>query len=77
METPLTGAERAARFRARLKDKGLRRVQMVIPDFSTPEFQAQLKAAGAQLAADLEAGTDPELESLLAFSRAAWAATPD
>lgn len=70
METPLTGAERAARFRARLKDRGLRRVQLVIPDYSAPKFQVQLQAALARLAA---APVSEEEQALVAFADSAWA----
>ena len=51
MNKPLTPHERAARYRAELKARGLRRVQMIVPDLRAPTVQRQLRAACAKLSA--------------------------
>jgi hypothetical protein len=71
----MTDGERQARYRARLKDRGLRRVQIIIPNLWTPAIQARLQAACARLAAADPA--TPEQQALVAFSDAAWADMPD
>ena len=73
MDKPMTGGERAAQYRARLKDRGLRRVQMVIPDLWTPATQARLQAACTKLAAE----STTEQQALIAFSDAAWRDMPE
>jgi hypothetical protein len=69
----MTGGERAAQYRARLKGRGLRRVQMVIPDLWAPATQARLQAACAKLVAELTA----EQQARIAFSDAAWGDMPE
>jgi hypothetical protein len=73
MNKPMTGGERAAQYRARLKDRGLRRVQIVVPDLWAPATQARLQAACAKLAAEPTA----EQQALIAFSDAAWRDMPE
>lgn len=74
MNKPLTPRERAARYRAGLKARGLRRVQMVVPDLRTRAMQARLRAACAKLSAKPQT---EEMRALAAFSDAAWATTPE
>lgn len=74
MNKPMTPRERAARYRAGLKVRGLHRVQMVVPDLRAPAVQARLRAACAKLSA--EPGTE-EMRALVAFSDATWADTPE
>jgi Protein of unknown function (DUF3018) len=73
MGTPLTNRERAARHRARLKARGLRRTQLLVPDLMTPDVQARLKAACRKLTVQPSA----EMEALFAEAHAAWSDTPD
>jgi hypothetical protein len=68
----LTNRERAARHRARLKKRGLRRAQLLVPDLSAPEMQARIKAACRKLRAEPSA----ELDRLIDWSDAAWSDTP-
>ena len=72
MTQPLTNRERAARYRAKLRDRGLKRAQLMVPDLYAPEMQARIEAACAKLRANPSA----ELEDLIAFSDAAWSDTP-
>jgi hypothetical protein len=72
MGKPLTNRERAARHRAGLKARGLRRTQLMLPDLWALDVQARLKAAYAELAAKPPA----ELEALFALADAAWSDTP-
>jgi len=43
VERPLTGAERAKRWRAAMRAKGLRPKVFWVPDTSTPEFKEQAR----------------------------------
>jgi hypothetical protein len=70
----MTDGERQARYRARLKDRGLRRVQIIIPNLWAPAVQARLQAACAGLT--FEPAT-AEQQALAAFSDAAWADMPE
>ncbi len=72
MRSPLTNRERAARHRTRLKARGLRRAQLLIPDLMTPDVQARLEAACRKLMTEPTA----ELEDLFALSDAAWTDAP-
>ena len=72
---PLTTRERAARHRARLKARGLRRTQLLLPDLWAPDVQAELERGCREIALDPE--FNAELEELFAFSDAAWADMPD
>ncbi len=72
MRSPLTNRERAARHRARLEARGLRRAQLLIPDLMAPDVQARLEAACRKLTTEPTA----ELEDLFALSDAAWTDTP-
>ena len=74
MNKSLTPRERAARYRTGLKVRGLRRVQMVVPDLRAPAVQTRLRAACAKLSAESET---QELRALAAFSDAAWADAPE
>ena len=74
MNKPMTPRERAARYRAGLKARGLHRVQMVVPDLRAPAVQARLRAACAKLSAKPET---KEMRAIVAFSDAAWADTPE
>jgi Protein of unknown function (DUF3018) len=72
MNKPLTPRERAARYRAGLKARGLHRVQMVVPDLRAPAVQTRLRAACAKLSAEAET---QEMRALGEFSDAAWGNT--
>ena len=74
MNKPKTPRERATRYRAGLKARGLHRVQMVVPDLRAPAIQARLRAACAKLSAERET---EEMRALTALSEAAWADTPE
>src|SRR5208282_5821563 len=74
MNKPMRPRERAARYRAGLKARGLHRVQMVIPNLRAPAVQARLRAACAKLSAKPET---QEMRAIMAFSDAAWADTPE
>lgn len=74
MNKPQTPRERAARYRAGLKARGLHRVQMVVPDLRAPAVQARLRAACAKLSAEPET---KEMRALAAFSDAAWTDIPE
>lgn len=74
MNKPMTPRERATRYRAGLKARGLHRVQLVVPDLRAPAIQARLRAACAKLSAERET---EEMRALAAFSEAAWADTPE
>jgi len=43
MNKPLTPAERAARWRARMRAQGLRPKQIWVPDVHSPEFKAEAR----------------------------------
>jgi hypothetical protein len=43
MERPLTGAERAKRWRAAMRAKGLKPRTFWLPDTSTPEYKEQAR----------------------------------
>jgi hypothetical protein len=70
----MTPRERAARYRAGLKARGLHRVQMVVPDLWAPAVQARLRAACAKLSGEPET---EEMRALAAFSDSVWADTPE
>ena len=72
MNKSLTPRERAARYRAGLKARGLHRVHMVVPDLRASAVQTRLRAACAKLSAESET---QELRALAACSDAAWANT--
>ena len=72
MTQPLTNRERAARHRARLKQRGLRRAQLMLPDLYAPEMQARMEAACRRLTETPSA----DIEEVLAFAEAAWRDTP-
>lgn len=74
MSKALTPRERAARYRAGLKARGLHRVQTVVPDLRAPAVQIRLRAACADLSVNPET---EEMRALAAFSDAAWADTPE
>ena len=74
MNKPMTPRERASRYRAGLKARGLHRVQMVVPDLRVPAVQARLRAACAKLLAKPET---EEMHAIVAFSDAAWVDTPE
>lgn len=74
MKKSLTPRERAARYRTRLKARGLHRVQMVVPDLRASAVQNRLRAACAKLAAQPET---EEMRALAAFSDAGWANIPE
>jgi len=74
MNKPMTPRERAARYRAGLKSRGLHQVQMIVPDLWAPAIQARLRAACVKLSAR---GEIEEMRALAAFSEAAWADTPE
>ena len=73
IRSPLTDRERAARHRVRLKARGLRRAQLLLPDLMAPDVQARLEAACEKLATE---PTAEQLEDLFALSDAAWTDTP-
>lgn len=74
MNKPMTPQERAVRYRAGLKARGMHRVQMVVPDLRAPAIQTRLRIACAKLWAERET---EEMRALAAFSEATWADTPE
>jgi Protein of unknown function (DUF3018) len=49
MERPLTGAERAKRWRAAMRAKGLKPRTFWLPDTSTPEFKERARRSNEAL----------------------------
>lgn len=64
----LTGAERAARRRAVLRAKGLRPIQLWVPDLRDPAVQARIRADAVSLKAQAYRWDDvvDEVEALAA-----------
>jgi hypothetical protein len=49
VQRPLTGAERAKRWRAAMRAKGLRPRTFWLPDTSTPEFEERARRQSEEL----------------------------
>ncbi len=61
----LTGAQRAARRRDKLRAAGLRPLEIWVPDLRDPKVRAQLRAEAAEInRRDRESGVMDYLESL-------------
>lgn len=66
MERPLTGAERAKRWRAAMRAKGLKPRTFWLPDTSTPEFKERARRDVEALNRWYETHSD-ELDEILSL----------
>lgn len=61
----LTGAQRAARYRAAKRAQGLRLKQIWVPDLRDPKVREQLRSEGAEInRRDRKSGIMAELEAM-------------
>jgi hypothetical protein len=72
-----TGAELIKQYRARQRAKGLRSVQLWLPDTSTPEFAAEVARAIASSKAAEAAMSAEERAEWDAWERASWEDLPE